>query len=75
VTVSSLGLLTPEGKAIATAAKIYGFIVVDRGGNGVTLRVRPNYPAKDQLLHIWSWQLQNDLNAIFAKVRLVDPVL
>jgi len=71
VTVSSLGLYTAEGKAIATAAKTYGFIVVDRGGGGITLRVRPNNSAQDPLLHAWNPQLQYDLNAIFAKVRQV----
>jgi hypothetical protein len=72
VSVASLGLWTAEGKSIATAAKTYGFIVVDRGGGGVTLRVTPNCPSQNAVLHNWDYGLQNDLNAIFAKVRLVS---
>lgn len=54
VSVASLGLSTPEGKAIATAARAYGFIIVDRGGSGVTLRVRPNCSGHDPALHVWN---------------------
>jgi hypothetical protein len=72
ITIDSLGLSTPEGKAIATAAKKYGFIIVDKGGGGICLRVRPNgifqYPA----LHAYNWPLQNDLNKIVAKLREVS---
>lgn len=72
VSVAQLGLVTAEGRAIAAAAKGYGFIVVDRGGSGVTIRVRPNCPTGNEALRAWNYGLQNDLNAIFAKVRLVS---
>jgi hypothetical protein len=72
VSIASLKLLTPEGKAIATAAQRFGFIIVDRGGSGVTLEVQPNAPTKDAALHSWNWGLQSDLNAILAKVQQVQ---
>ncbi len=72
VTVSSLGLATAQGKAIAAAAKTYGLIIVDRGGGGVTFRVRPNAPIKDPALHTYGWPLQSDLNKILAKVVRVS---
>ena len=70
--IASLGLKTPEGQAIAIAAQKFGFIVVDRGGSGITLRVQPNTPNQDAALHMWNSQLQADLNAIFANVQQVQ---
>jgi hypothetical protein len=66
--LSSLGLATPEGRAIAQAAATYGFFVDERGGSGISLHVRPNAPHQDLALHIWNAPLQADLNAIFANV-------
>lgn len=71
VSVASLNLSTAEGKAVAAAARTYGFIIVDRGGSGVTIRVTPSCPTKSAALRAWNWGLQSDLNAIFAKVRRV----
>ncbi|WP_139223526.1 hypothetical protein [Methylocapsa palsarum] len=71
VSVASLALSTAAGKAIATAAKAYGFIIVDRGGTGVTIRVKPKCATSDSVLRAWNYGLQNDLNAILAKVRSV----
>jgi hypothetical protein len=72
VSIASLKLSTREGVAIANAARRFGFIVVDRGGSGVTLSVNPNGSSPDPVLHSWNWGLQADLNAIFAKVRNVQ---
>jgi hypothetical protein len=72
VSIDSLKLKTMEGKAIATAARRYGFIIVDRGGSGITLMVEPNSTSPERALHSWDWGLQEDLNAIFAKVRQVQ---
>lgn len=72
VSNASLGLTTPEGLAIANAARRFGFIIVDRGGGGVTLLVDPKGSNPDSALHSWNWGLQADLNAIFSKVRRVQ---
>ncbi|SFK14653.1 hypothetical protein [Methylocapsa palsarum] len=72
VTNASLRLSTPEGVAIANAARRFGFIIIDRGGGGVTLCVNPKGAALNSTLHAWNWGLQSDLNAIFAKVRRVQ---
>ena len=71
VSISSLKLQTAEGKAIALAAQRYGFLIVDRGGGGITLEVQPNAPTRDAAMHSWNGSLQADLNAIFAKVQEV----
>ncbi|WP_210165327.1 hypothetical protein [Beijerinckia mobilis] len=73
VSIISLGLLTQEGKAIAEAAISYGFIVVDQGGNGLTIRVSPTCSSQKSLLHTWNWDLQNDLNTIAGQLRYVKP--
>ena len=72
VSIASLKLQTPEGKAIAIAAQSFGFIIVDRGGSGITLEVQPNAPTKDAALHTWNWGLQSDLNAVLTKVQQVQ---
>jgi hypothetical protein len=72
VAIASLGLKTPEGWAIARAAQRFGFIVVDRGGSGITLRVQPNARFRDKALHSWNSPLQDDLNAIMVKVEQVQ---
>jgi hypothetical protein len=72
VSNASLGLTTREGITIANAARRFGFIIVDRGGGGVTLLVNPKGSTPDPVLHSWNWGLQADLNAIFAKVRRVQ---
>ncbi|WP_395665051.1 hypothetical protein [Methylocella sp.] len=71
VSVASLKLATAEGAAIAAAAKTYGFIIVDRGGSGATIRVNPNCAAANPVLRAWSYGLQNDLNAIFSRLTRV----
>lgn len=70
--IDSLSLRTQAGRAIATAAQSYGFIVVDRGGGGITLRVRPNAAHPRPELHAWNRDLQADLRAIFAAVQHVQ---
>lgn len=72
VTTESLSLRTQAGRAIADAARSYGFIVVDRGGGGITLRVRPNAAHPRPELHAWNQDLQSDLRAIFAAVQHVE---
>jgi hypothetical protein len=70
--IASLNLQTPEGLVIAAAAQRYGFIIMDRGGDGITLRVQPNASVRDPALHSWNSPLQADLNSIFAKVEEVQ---
>jgi len=72
VSLSSLKLQTKQGQSIAKAAQTYGFIVVDRDGAGITLKVQPNAQTKDPLLHAWNSQLQADLLTIFRNVRRVN---
>ncbi len=72
VSIASLKLQTPEGEAIATTAQRFGFIIVDRGGSGITLEVQPNAPTTNAALHSWNWALQSDLNAVFANVQQVQ---
>jgi hypothetical protein len=74
LSIASLGLITAEGAAIAAAAQKYGFIVVDRGGRGITIKGNPVKPKTNfnQALHTYSWQLQSDIAKIFANVVLVE---
>lgn len=74
--ISSLGLKSPEGMSIAKAAQKYGFIVTDRGGGGITLKVQPNSNITVPRLHSWNSELQADLLSIFANVRQVKfPII
>jgi hypothetical protein len=72
ISLAALKLNTSEGIAIATAAQRYGFIIVDRGGAGITVMANPFDPSPDRLLHNWDWGMQLDLNSIFANVRQVQ---
>ncbi len=74
VNIQSLSLRTQAGRAIATAAQSFGFIVVDRGGGGITLRVRPNAPHPRPELHAWNTDVQTDLRVIFAAVQRAQGV-
>jgi len=69
--LTALRLQTAAGRTIAAAAASYGFIVVDRGGEGVTLRVQPNGERKVVALHAWDGALHADLRAIFAHLEQV----
>ena len=69
--LAALRLQTATGRTIAAAAASYGFIVVDRGGEGVTLRVQPNGERKVVALHAWDGALHADLRAIFAHLEQV----
>jgi hypothetical protein len=71
VNLNTLGLRTRPGQVIAEAAQRHGFIVVDRGGEGISLRVRRNPETPSALLHQWNPALQADLTAIFAHASLV----
>ncbi len=55
---------TPEGRAIGQALQTYGGIIADRGGSGVSFRVRANPAAPNPRLRAWDWGLQEDLNAL-----------
>lgn len=70
--VSSLNLQTKEGKSIANAAKTYGFIVTDRNGEGITLKVQPVGLSNISLMRNWNSKLQTDLLSIFNNLRLVN---
>jgi hypothetical protein len=69
--LDGLGLATKAGRAIAAAAQKYGFIIVDRGGEGITIRVRPTRNPSQATLHAYDWGLSNDLTKILGNVRLV----
>jgi len=64
----SLGLATPEGLVIADAARRHGFIVVDRGGEGLSVRVRRNPARPNPRLTEWDPLLQDDLNRIVGRL-------
>jgi hypothetical protein len=64
--LDSLKLKTSSGRTIAAAAHRYGFIIVDRGGEGITMRIRRNSPKPNDDLHNPTPELQDDLRVIFA---------
>ncbi|QRM53578.1 hypothetical protein [Sinorhizobium sp. BG8] len=70
--IGTLGLTTDAGRVIAEAAQKYGFIVVDRGGEGITIRVRPTDIPSQTILHTYDWSLGNDLTQVLANVRPVS---
>lgn len=69
--VSALNLKTEFGHTVATAGQRYGFIIVDRGGEGITIddEARPRDPA----LATWSAERQRDLQTIFSHLEEVVP--
>lgn len=69
--VSDLHLVTAAGRAIAAAAQQYGFLIVDRGGRGITIRIRPAAKPSVPALHAFDEQLNHDLEEIFAHLRVV----
>jgi hypothetical protein len=71
--LDALGMASPEGRTIAAAAKRYGFVVVDRGGSGISLRVRRNTPSPNARLRTWNNELQQDLQKIFSLLYVVPP--
>lgn len=70
VSISSLGLKTTVGRQIATAVQKYGMIIVDRGGEGITVRVRKSDTSKQPSLRAYDWQLQADLALIVRKLAV-----
>ena len=64
--ILKLGLRTKAGIEIAKAAFQHGFLIVDRGGEGVTLRVRPTKEPTQPRLHTYDPELSADLQQIFA---------
>ena len=72
--VDALGLQTNQGRVIAKAAKRYGFVVVDRGGEGISLRVLRNPSSTPStVLRTWNYSLQQDLDRIFSRLVMVPP--
>jgi hypothetical protein len=69
--ISDLHLTTMAGRAIAAAALKYGFFIVDRGGEGITIRVRPSVSPSQPELHSYDARLNGDLTQIFAHLRAV----
>ncbi|HWU00843.1 MAG TPA: hypothetical protein VN229_24605 [Terriglobales bacterium] len=72
IDIASLNLATAEGRAIAQAAQTFGFIIVDRGGEGFTIRIRHNSDQSLAAMRSWSSPLQADLNTIFAHLVLLN---
>lgn len=68
--INSLGLTTDLGRKVATAAKDYGMIVVDRGGTGFCL-VTENNP-KTAAMNTWNWEMQKDLDTIIHHAALAN---
>ncbi|MFL6692685.1 MAG: hypothetical protein ACJ8GO_06970, partial [Ramlibacter sp.] len=64
----ALHLRTTEGKVIARALQEFGMVVVDRGGEGISLRVRRNPSAPNAALHRWNPALQGDLRRMFEHI-------
>src|SRR5688500_30244 len=59
VSLASLNLATPEGMLIAQAAKEFGFFIVDRGGEGISVRVQRKPVGKpSRTLRKWNYGLQ-----------------
>jgi len=73
VDTAPLDLRTAEGRTIARAAREHGFIVVDRGGEGIALRVLRNPAEPNARLRHWNAPLQQDLQTIFARLVVVPP--
>jgi hypothetical protein len=70
--LDALELQTAPGRVIAAAARRYGFIVVDRGGAGISLRVRRNDAADaGSPLRAWNAPLARDLAQIFERLVIV----
>jgi hypothetical protein len=70
--LDALELQSAPGRVIAAAARRYGFIVVDRGGAGISLRVRRNAAADaGSALRSWNAPLARDLAQIFERLVIV----
>jgi hypothetical protein len=72
IEVGDLRLVTDAGRAIAAAAKAYGFLIVDRGGEGITIRVRPTTSRSEPELYVYDARLNSDLATIFAHLAVVS---
>ena len=70
VDIAALGLETPEGLVMARAAQTYGFIAVDRGGGGITVRMRPGPLTPRPGFPGWRAALRRDLRRIVRGVQL-----
>ncbi len=66
---TALGLRTPIGRMVAAAAQTYGMIVVDRGGEGLTLVTE----AGSAPGLAWTPAAQDDLDRIVAALRRAEP--
>ena len=67
----ALALETPLGKILARTARSHGFIVVDQGGDGISLVTedaskRPEFTA-------WNADVEKDLLTIFSLLKIVAP--
>jgi len=69
VALASLGLKTPVGQMIGTAAQLYGFIICDAGGGGITIQIERR--AKTGGVDQWDNDLRADLRAIMKQVQTV----
>lgn len=69
--VEALPLATSAGRALAMAARNHGFIIVDRGGEGISLRVRRRTGSASRPFD-WSAPLAKDVRMLFG--RLVPAV-
>jgi hypothetical protein len=70
--MDSLRFSTPEGRTIAHAAARFGFIVVDRGGQGISLRTLRNPQTPLAALRHRNAALEADLRMIFSHLFLTS---
>lgn len=69
--LNDLGLETEMGRILARAAQTYGMIVVDRGGDGVTVCVER--AAASHPLLVPTWEAYSDTRRILSATRRVIP--
>lgn len=67
--LGSLGLDTHLGQMIADAAQQYGFYIVDRGGDGIT--VATQYAPSSAELADYDWGTHQDLSAVLSHAAVV----
>ena len=66
--IKSIALYTPQGRAMAYAAKNYGLIAVDRSGPGMVVLVEP----ESEVTYDWSYQ--SDLHMIRSSLQKVTGI-
>jgi hypothetical protein len=71
VSLEQLGLKSVLGRMLAEAVQHYGMYIVDRGGGGISIVGQANPQSPE--LATWTWEVQHDLDAIFAAAAVHQP--